>query len=418
MKTEIKDFLNQNNFFQYKQYQSYIDALDLEICNALSKHNTNHIYFPDRLDQFSTPKQDTPFVTMDLGGMYLRLSLCKTVKGKIKTLQAHKVSFYEDKTYTPEVLFTDLKTHLDNFLENISPKPEKLVFSFAYALKPQISKKNKLDGEILFLGKNHRQSGLIGINLGQEMQKFLRARGYPGLDIFVINDSSLALLSAKMLQKHTPPAVLSLVVGSGTNISVGYDTIKGFKVFNLEFGNFDFFPYSNFDDQLNHQSLTPNKFRTEKLYSGTWQHLLFRVILEKALRAEIIKSDPRLTPLKKMSSLELEDLFHQKDVDLPSLSDLKDIWKEINIRGSLISALGIFTVIRYLQANHIIDHAVTVLEVGALLEHCHEFRHNFEKYLLTLLEKHPKMGKIKPEFILSSDPTCNGAVTLLTLCHR
>jgi hexokinase len=290
------------------------------------------------------------------------------------------------------------------------------MFSFANALHPFFRKKNKLDGETLFWGKNHRQSGLLGINLGEELENYLRLNGYPNLDVYTINDSSLALLSAKLSQQENYASIINLVVGSGTNISVGYDTKTGFKTVNLEFGNFDFVPYSNFDNQLNHQSSTPNKFRTEKLFSGTWQNFLFTIILERGVTEGVLPTDSQFDQLKKMTSLQLEDFFQSKPKDFPAFNDLKQIWTEINLRGSTICAIAVAGIVKYLVENHLVTKGLTILEVGALLEHSKDFRKNFEKTLLAQLSADKTTKKTAIELILSVNPTCLGSLTLLTFC--
>ncbi len=413
MNKKVQKFLSDHQFFLYQNREIYQAGLDLQVKSSLSKHNTNQIHFSRKWEKCVLPEEPVEFIGLDLGGTYLRLNHCQTRQGDLDIVKEVKINFYQDKVYTPEILFSDLKNHLDQFLKGINPRPNQLVFSFANALRPFFRKKNKLDGETLFWGKNHRQSGLLGINLGEQLENYLRANGYPNLDIYTINDSSLALLSAKLSQQEDYSTIINLVVGSGTNISVGYETKTGFKVVNLEFGNFDFVPYSNFDNQLNHESSTPNKFRTEKLFSGTWQNMLFRIILERALNEGVLPQDKQLDQLKKMTSVQLEDFFQLKPKEFPSFGELKQIWTEINLRGSIICASAVAEIAKYLVANRLVKKGLTILEVGALMEHSKDFRKNFEKSLLEQLAKNKSTSKSKIELILSVNPTCQGSLTLL-----
>jgi hexokinase len=416
MNKKIQKFLSDHQFFSYQDREKYADSLELQIKSSLSKHNTNQIHFPKKWGKCVIPVEQPEFIGLDLGGTFLRLNICNSKKGRFAIVKETKISFYQNKIYTPEILFGDLKNHLDLFLKDFSPRPTRLIFSFANALHPFFRKKNKLDGETLFWGKNHRQSGLLGINLGEELENYLRLNGYPNLDVYTINDSSLALLSAKLSQQENYASIINLVVGSGTNISVGYDTKTGFKTVNLEFGNFDFVPYSNFDNQLNHQSSTPNKFRTEKLFSGTWQNFLFTIILERGVTEGVLPTDSQFDQLKKMTSLQLEDFFQSKPKDFPAFNDLKQIWTEINLRGSTICAIAVAGIVKYLVENHLVTKGLTILEVGALLEHSKDFRKNFEKTLLAQLSADKTTKKTAIELILSVNPTCLGSLTLLTFC--
>jgi hexokinase len=351
---------------------------------------------------------------MELGGMYLRLYHCRTDKKSLHTLKSEKISFYQKKIYTPDLLFADLFKHLNAFISDLDSPPSLLVFSFANALKPVNSKKNQLDGEILFWGKNHRQQGLLGLRLGTEFENYLHEHGLKNLQVNVANDSCLAVLSARMLQTKTTGTVINLVAGSGTNISVGYDHGKNYKVINLEFGNLDFCPYSNFDHQLNHESSTPNRFRTEKLFSGAWQNRLLNIIVERAVSEGLIKKEPGLEKLGQMTSEQLEDFFSIPQKTPGSFEHLRFAWREIARRGSFVCALAVSGIIRQLTVNHLLPEGITIVEVGALLEHCPHFRHDFEKNLQQFLKEDPHTAKIKPEMVLEAEPTCCGAATLLS----
>lgn len=416
MNKKIKEFLSNHQFYQYQETDHYSQLLTEQIDSTLSKHNQNQICFESNWQDINLKAQNKAYITMDLGGMYLRLHYCQIKDGQTTSVKNQKIAFYQNKTYTPAILFADLKTHLDKFVSDIKTPPQQLVFSFANALKPSFRKKGHLEGEILFWGKNHRQNGLIGLHLGHELETYLRANGYPHLEINVINDSCLAVLSAKMTAKSNATTIINLVVGSGTNISLGYNHKDSFKLINLEFGNLDFIPYSNFDLQLNHQTSTPNKFRTEKLFTGAWQNHLFRIIVKRAVSEGILEDAAPAKQFKDFSSEELENYFREQHNEDKNFSDLQFIWQEITTRGAFICALSLFTIIDYLVNNKLAPLGVTLVEVGALIEHSQHFRTGMHKQLKLFLHSKTKTASLPLEILLSPDPTCEGAATLLDLC--
>ncbi len=418
MNGTMKTFLTNHQFYQYLDWTKYREQMDRQLECSMSRHNESQLHFNKTWEKIDLAGRELDFLVMELGGMYLRLYHCRVIKGKLQTLNSRKISFYQKKVYTPDILFADLYSHLEKFITGVNPLPSLMVFSFANALKPVCSKKNRIDGEILFWGKNHRQEGLLGLKLGEHFEKFLQTKNLRALAVNVANDSSLAVLSARLSQKTAASTVINLVAGSGTNIGVGYNHGQNYKVINLEFGNLDFIPYSNFDHQLNHESSTPNRFRTEKLFSGAWQNKLLTIIIDRAISEGLFEKEKGLEALRTMTSEELEQFFSQKNSDLKCFPAIRLAWREIAKRGSFVCALALARIIDHLAVNKLLPKGVTIVEVGALPEHCPGFRRDLEKHLAELLTENPHTRKIKPEILLSPEPTCCGAATLLAAINH
>jgi len=414
MQTKLKKFLDRHHFFDYLTDRDYPASLDRQTNYALSKHNLKQIHFTKKLPA-TLPADPLDFLALDLGGTYLRLYLCHYENSRLKIISQYKENFYDDKLYAPATLFDDLKQHLDRFLATVKVPPTRLIFSFANALRPYF-RQSGLDGEILYWGKNHRQKNLIGLCLGLELENYLRKNGYPQMAVSVINDSALALLSTPVPAENSTSTVINLIVGSGTNISVGYDTEKGCKIINLEFGDFDFFPYSDFDRQLNYHSNIPDKFLTEKLFAGAWDLYLFRVILKQALLDKIFPAAAQFQDFKTMNAGDLENFFQPETSDFPSFDLLREIWQAMTARGAFICATGLHSILCYLQANHLAKNRVTISETGAVLKNSLLFRQTFENTLQELIKKNPLTSALKINLTMTTDPICPGIPKLLFLC--
>jgi hexokinase len=425
MASSIEQFLQKYNFYSYLETSQFTEILDQQIRARLDLKNRLTIPFPHDFSHQKLAQQKAPFLVMDLGGTYLRIYLCQIVESQLEILGQDKISFYHKKTYTPEVLMEDLYNAIKKFLRKYKVEPDQLVFSFANALEPKLHG-DQLDGKIIYWGKNHKQEGLLNLELAGLLENYLRQQGHQ-IDAQVINDGSISVLSAKF---SAPEATIaSIIVGTGTNINVGFRHQNKLYLANLEFGDFEFIPYSIFDEQLNIRVATPNHFRTEKLFSGAWDSLLFSIILEFAVKDELIKEAKNITKLGKLTSSDLEELFGSRKVEsknpqlaeyLKSLApeDLKfcqKIWVALTKRGAAICAFALGRLAVILAELGYLQHQLVIAESGALLEHSLHFQEFFHEELTKTFEQ-LSLSQIACQTQLQSNTSvCQGAAVLINL---
>lgn len=425
MASTTDQFLKKYHFYSYLDTARFTGLLDEQIRARLDLNNRLTIEFPQLFSPQNLIQQKAAFLVMDLGGTYLRIYLCQIDNGNINILGEEKISFYHKKTYTPEVLLEDLYSHIKKFLHKHKAAPEQLVFSFANALEQKLHG-NQLDGKIIYWGKNHKQEGLLKMELASMLENYLYQHGHQ-IDAQVINDGSIAVLSAKF---SAPEAtVASIIVGTGTNINVGFHHQNRLYLANLEFGDFEFIPYSIFDEQLNVRVATPNHFRTEKLLSGAWQGLLFSIILEFAVKEELVKEERITDKLGKLSAADLEGLLGKRKIEssdpkllshLENLSteDIKfcqEIWFALNQRGAAICAFALGRLAVILAELGYLDDQLVIAESGAILEHSLHFQQIFHEQLKKNFAQPPLSNlKYRTELQLNSS-VCQGAAVLINL---
>lgn len=395
-KLSPEQYLEEYNFYAFRNFSKYEKKLQQSIKTAL---NT-----PDQNTLFPTPKisphrQD--HLAIELGGTYLKIIEFKSKKRRLKILRQYKINFYQQIVYTPEILFFELKQHLDAFIPKEKRANIKFIsFAFAFPLKPIWRKKQLLDGQISFLGKNLQHQDLLGLPLGSTFEEYLQANGYKNAKVSLINDSSSALLSTLFYSKKTQNLYLNLIVGTGLNLSVGQINKNKFRLTNLEAGNFDFLPNTIFDDLVDQTSSTHGNSLTEKMVSGAWQSQLFKVILIDLNRRKIIDKKTMME-LAFRSSAELEKI-------LPKYRHkfVRKIWQEISKRAAFIAAKIISETIKLSGKK-----SAFLVETGGVIIGSKIFRKTLEFNLRKSLPGFP-LNKI-----LINDTTAAGSLILESFHH-
>lgn len=422
---KTNQFLKKHHFFDYLNFANYSPVLDSQITDRLGLSAPLNVVIP--LSTKPSRKNLEPYLVLDLGGTYLRLYLCQNSAFNVIILAEQKLSFYQNKIYTPTILISDLfesiglfiQTHKDQIkAENL----QQIIFSFGNALQPEF-KSNQLDGKILYWGKNHQQKDLLGINLGSDLQAHLRQNGFPKSIVQLINDGTLSAL-AGYSTSASGDCLASLIVGTGTNLNIGFEFRQNFYLANLEFGDFEFAPYSTFDEQLNVKVITPNHFRTEKMFAGAWQNQLFFIILEFAIKEKLINSPNILELIKPLNSDQLETLLSKEFDPVNSLELTSEewricqtLWNQITIRGATLCALVLTRLILQLRKLDYLTNRLILVPSGALLEHSHPFQESFHNALQQQPSTHPALSNQKIITIHPENTICQAAAALLDLLN-
>lgn len=412
-------FLQQHRFFDYLDSETYLPQLDIQIATRLKLDNPLTLAFASRPNQLPLNKL---FLVMDLGGTYLRLYFCKNNGQKNPEVIAKtKISFYQNKIYTIEVFLADLTKVIKEFVDEqglleMADFSKTLVFAFANAMKPEI-RAGKVDGTILYWGKNHQEKGILGLKLGQALEKHLAKNGLE-FSVQAINDSSLSTI-AGLNQVNSGDCLAGIVVGTGTNINAGFHHQDKFYLANLEFGDFEFFPYSTFDQELNTRLISPNHFRTEKLFAGAWQSLLMVIMIEFAEKAGLVTAGT-INIFSKASAVELESWFNsdhptsQPDLEVTDWYFCQTIWTAMIKRGAALCALALTRLGLQLKRLGYLRKDLIVIQSGALLEQSIVFRQNFQKSL----EENASNNKLNIVHFQAQNLICTAASALLNLVNK
>lgn len=194
-------------------------------------------------------------------------------------------------------------------------------FSYACEITPDC------DGRLLHWSKQIKAPEVVGCLVGSELRAKLEPMGFKG-KITVLNDTVATLLagvSAGIARQYS--AYVGVILGTGTNTAtvVPNDTIgkcsslpDGSMIINMETGDFDPVPMTEFDERLHSRTLDPGKFRFEKQISGGYLGDLGLAFLQMAAEDGLFSEGAKNCILA-MKTLENKDF--DNFCDDPSVSD-------------------------------------------------------------------------------------------------
>ncbi|MGL5830550.1 MAG: hexokinase family protein [Candidatus Altimarinota bacterium] len=418
------EYLASQGFYSYRDNLDKTSAnLQKEIAAALSKSNRRRLSLPRRWSEIRSFGPTRPLLIIELGGTFLKIFKVKVSSREVKLIKEVKIDFYEDIIYTPQVLFNRLLSHLNNFLstgERLSLPKIFFIFTFSQDQSQRFS--GQLEGRINNFGKSHRGRGIVGLKIGQSLEKFLRKHGYPKVKISVTNDTPATLLAFKKhefnQQKIKSQAILNLIVGTGTNLGIGFNQKDQFSIYNTEFGNFRSIPISKLDTLLQRKLSSGNSYQTEKMFSGNWQWQLFNTILQDLKKKKLVSTEFLTThKLEKMDSTALEIFFRKSKLTDMDFYFLQKIWREQLERGAFICALVLANFIKYLYLKQLISSShqkaiqIAILPTGSVIDYAYNFQKSLHKNTATLLAKLCPPN-LEIGFHPSENPTIYGAALL------
>ncbi len=424
----IEAELEKSGFYDFLKNQPKIQQkLLTEFDKARTPKNPRNLQFSHSWEEIDSYGPDRRLLLMELGGTYFKIFLIKIKNNKVTIWKKYRIKFYKNIVYTPKILFQEIQRHLDKFTSNLDrSRIKNTIFIFTFPLNQFRRPDGMIDGICGNFGKTRKSKGIVGIKVGEKLQKHLNQNGYPNIKLSVTNDSPPSLLSAKKIEIEDPKThfhgLINLIVGTGTNIAVGYNLNNKFFLSNTEFGTFDAFPQSEYDKRMD-AKLTEGRgtYKTEKMFSGIWRPKVFQEIVKDLFRKKILlKSDYKQLKLESLDACTLDDLLCKKVKKTDPLYPLAFIWDQIAYRGGYICGFSIAKMILKLKSRlRNVDFGI--IEVGAVLEHSQTFRFTMIDTINSLLEqnlsKQTKHHRIVYNLLSFKDQTVYGATIFDAFIH-
>lgn len=419
-----KQYLASQGFYSYQDnLEKTSSNLQKEIAKALSKSNKRRLALPRLWSEIRSFGPTRPLLVIELGGTFLKIFQIQISAKQVKLVKEVKIDFYEKVVYTPQILFNRLLVHLNNFLPaDQRPNLAKIFFIFTFSQDQSQRFSGQLEGRINNFGKSHHSRGLVGLKIGQSLEKFLHQHGYPKVKISVTNDTPATLMAFRNHEfknpKNPSQAIINLIVGTGANLGIGFNQNKQFNLFNTEFGDFRSLPVSKFDLQLHKKLTSRNSWQTEKMLSGNWQWQVFKIILQDLKRKKLISlkylADHKL---ENLDSAKLEIFFQKtKSKDLDFIF-LQTIWREQLQRSAFICALVLVNFINYLLQKQLISAKtnksiqISILPTGSVIDFAYNFQKSLHQNTAKLMEIYC-LSNLQIDFHPSENPTIYGAALL------
>lgn len=234
-----------------------------EIKTAAKGKATSLPFIVHRLSPTPLVADQELFQVLKIGGSILQNALVY-IKGKevmVKSLEEEHLPIFA----TGKSFLALIKSHLR---KNIKV----LAINFAYPLKPLLEN-SRLDGVLLSGSKEHAFSGLVGKQVGVEIEKFIKLKFNKQIIITLANDTICLALSG--LGKFLATGLAGGIVGTGMNFAFFLDDQT---LVNLESANFNKFEPSAAGLAVDARSIKPGEALFEKEVSGAYlfQHYNLR----------------------------------------------------------------------------------------------------------------------------------------------
>lgn len=330
-----------------------------EIKEAAQGKKNSLPFLVHQLSLNSFVEKNEIFEVLRIGGSIYQKAL---VEKKITTL----VILAKQQARLPKLQTAqDFFQFIEKYFE---PDTKNIALNFAYPLKP-VFRDGKLDGQLLMGSKEHAFKGLVGKNVGEEIEKYVYRKSKRKIHVSVANDTVCLLLSG--LTKRKWNEIAAGVVGTGLNFAIFLDKKR---VVNLESAYFDKFTPSEESLILDKKSKNKGLALYEKETTGAYLYQHYNLQAKKLGLGKPVES-----------TLVLDAIAKNGDASTPVAQELFD-------RSAALIACQMAGITLFYRKD------LTFVMEGSLFWDGWKYKDNVDKYLKILVPKY----KIKFKFIEDS----------------
>ncbi len=255
---------------------------------------------------------DRPVLALDAGGTNFRIALVRFTAGgeaRVEDYRSGPMPGTNGESLTADGFYGALAEAVRPFAAEV----ESIGFCFSYTaeITPDC------DARLLFWTKQVEVPGIVGTLVGRGFREAIRARCGRDLPLRIVNDTVAALLAGR----GTPvgreaSAAVGIVLGTGTNAAYVERSERigklglppgGRMAVNIESGNFDGGPSSDFDQAMDAPLPDAGAYRFEKMISGAYLGRLCLTVLRTAAR-EGLFSDGAARAILALGDLSTRDI--------------------------------------------------------------------------------------------------------------
>lgn len=256
------------------------DAFVQELQASASGTKTSLPFIRHTLAAQSIVAEDEVFQTLVIGGSYYQKATMHKRGGNLVIVEHEQGE---------QPAFLTKQSMLDFVVQHLDPKVKTVALNFAYPMTP-ISRGAVLDGSLQSGSKENTFEGLVGQNVGETIEMYIKETQHRDITVAVANDTICLLLSG--LMTHTWDNLAAGIVGTGLNFAIFLDQTT---VVNLESGSFDKFTQSEAGQNIDKFSAVPGDAIFEKEISGAYLFKHFNYLAQKQkIPMEAISSSKQL----------------------------------------------------------------------------------------------------------------------------
>lgn len=408
-----------------------LHAFDAQMDAGLAGRKSSLAMIPAYVATEKPVPVNSPVLVMDAGGTNLRVAVVwfdAKGKARIEDFRKYPMPGTEGVELDAATFFDTLATHL----APIATRSVSLGLCFSYPteITPDC------DGRLLRWTKQIKAEQVVGRMVGASLLDAVRAKTGRALQVRVLNDTVATLLAGRSVGVSRRYAgYIGFILGTGTNTAYveRHERIAkvpglpagGHMAINVESGNFDGVPQSDFDRALDASLPDCGAYRFEKMISGAYLGSLARQVFRHAAKDGLF-SDAAATALLGLDELKNKDFDDFVDnpflrgtaFDAVPLTDedrraVISLGTPILLRAARFAAVNIAAAILRSGAGHDPLHPVCATVDGSTYYRTRsaQFKSRIEQHLRELL--HPR-GVHYDVIAVEDAPMIGAAVAGLT----
>ena len=211
------------------------------------------------------------YLALDFGGSNVRAMTVKLADGEADILRMKKMSLRRvgSLDYTSaDVQAKDLFGVIADLILTVTAGGETVALGPTFSFPAE--QLTVGEARLIKWTKEFAVKGVVGENVNQLLSDAFTRRGIDSIrPVAIINDTVGTLLASAY---HRPNTTIGSICGTGHNTAA---VLPDGMIYNLESGNFDGLPVTEYDLALDQMSLAPNEQRLEKMSAG---HYLGKIV--------------------------------------------------------------------------------------------------------------------------------------------
>ena len=229
------------------------------------------------------------YLALDFGGSNVRAMTVRLSGGQADILRMKKMSLRRvgSLDYTSgEVEAKDLFGIIADLILAVAPDGENIALGHTFSFPAQ--QLSVGEARLIKWTKEFAVEGVVGEQVNQLLSEAFARRGVDRVrPVAIINDTVGTLLASAY---RAPDTTIGSICGTGHNTAA---VLPDGMIYNLESGNFDGLPVTQYDFALDRASLAPNEQRLEKMSAG---HYLGKIVtLAAADKLDCLRTGTELT---------------------------------------------------------------------------------------------------------------------------
>lgn len=435
-KNIIRD-LNSAFRISKEQIEEIIQAFNTEMNKGLQGKKSTLKMIPSFTSK-PTGKEKGEFIAIDLGGTNFRILNVKLVgNGKTGRPGIEKYTLKKSQiTGTAGDLFGFIADCIDTFIKKYKMNSNTIDLGFTFSFP--VVQKSISSGYLKVWTKGFSADGVEGKDIIKLLNNAIRDKGIKNVKVnSLVNDTVGTLVTYCYKDSNCD---IGVIIGTGTNACYseklsnikkmkGYTGKTGEMIINIEWGNFNKLPLTDYDMQLDRESINPGEQVLEKMVSGMYLGELVLYIVKDIIKRNSLFGGVkgRLFNKKGIFTSEHMSLIERDSTDSLSrinklLIDhgikktkkaeriiLKDICEIISKRAALISAVVLIAVVKKIDSSISKKHTIAI--DGSIYEKYYCFSNRIKKNIRQICGSKSKNISIK----LSKDGSGMGAAIIAAI---